>query len=136
MISVSVRRSRSPRLSFPLEFTSEEISISRRLFLLGFLCLPFLWLVNWIKFRKILKPIIDFHGIAEKIGGSAANFERENFDFAAVPPSLASSVKNSRTLFILSLALWLAWVAAFYSSLGSNWSNSLRLFDPDSEDRQ
>jgi hypothetical protein len=151
----SVRSRSRPRrvytpIPYPVEFTAAEIAISRRLFLFGFCFLPFLWLVNWIKFRQILKPLIPLSPAdADADAEADSSVDSPSLSPAAaaalslasdpsvsassapsVPPSLYDSVRYSRALFLLCLVFWSVWLIAFYALAGTTWANAITIVQP------
>lgn len=80
-----------------------NVQIARKAYYAGYCCLPLVWALNYIAHRHLL--------------GSADVHE-----------DLKKYVLYSRNAFIAALALWIVWIAIFYSSLGFSWTQKLSTF--------
>jgi len=84
-----------------------DVDAARNLYHLGFACLPFLWLVNYVYYYSTL-----------------AN--------EAAPAPMKSHIRRSMLYFVAFVALWVVWLVIFYLQLhkGLSWPKALLLYDP------
>lgn len=78
----------------PRESKEKVVRISKRLFILGFFALPWLWLINFFYFRKLLSH-------------------------SATPPVAKRFVYLSLTGFVLVVGGWLVWFIVYLN----NWTH-------------
>lgn len=79
--------------------------VARRLWLLGLLCLPFLWLVNLVFFKRFVKSLIL---CPKKDRATAADASDER--------RLRTYLLRSLVCFVMVTAAFVAWVVVFQTS--------------------